>query len=138
MFRAFRYLTLPQTFEVVVIWWVVRLVFRVNVLTTTGQAPTLRPGKKAKQVTGSGSGSSNSRPAVKKAVFEVSKKKEVGVSDLTLISKISNEAINDNLKKRFENREIYVWGTMVIYSDANMFTRHTLVMCLSLSTHFVT
>ena len=43
-----------------------------------------------------------------KAVFESTKKKEVGVSDLTLISKISNEAINDNLKKRFENREIYV------------------------------
>jgi myosin-1 len=30
------------------------------------------------------------------------------VSDLTLISKITNEAINDNLKKRFENAEIYV------------------------------
>jgi hypothetical protein len=41
-------------------------------------------------------------------VFESTKKKEVGVSDLTLISKISNEAINDNLKKRFENAEIYV------------------------------
>jgi len=38
-------------------------------------------------------------------VFESTKKKEVGVSDLTLISKISNEAINDNLKKRFENGE---------------------------------
>ncbi|KAL8872640.1 MAG: hypothetical protein Q9174_001765 [Haloplaca sp. 1 TL-2023] len=45
---------------------------------------------------------------VKKAVFETTKKKEIGVSDLTLLSKISNEAINDNLKKRFENREIYV------------------------------
>jgi myosin heavy subunit len=44
----------------------------------------------------------------KKAVFESTKKKEVGVSDLTLISKVSNEAINDNLKKRFENGEIYV------------------------------
>lgn len=44
----------------------------------------------------------------KKAVFESTKKKEVGVSDLTLLSKISNEAINDNLKKRFDNREIYV------------------------------
>lgn len=32
----------------------------------------------------------------------------MGVSDLTLLSKISNEAINDNLKKRFENAEIYV------------------------------
>ena len=48
------------------------------------------------------------KPNVKKAVFESTKKKEVGVSDLTLISKISNEAINDNLKKRFENAEIYV------------------------------
>ena len=41
-------------------------------------------------------------------MFESTKKKEVGVSDLTLLSKISNEAINDNLKKRFENAEIYV------------------------------
>lgn len=55
-------------------------------------------------------------------MFESTKKKEVGVSDLTLISKITNEAINENLKKRFENAEIYVsrvargvWTT----SDAN-------------------
>ena len=48
------------------------------------------------------------QPKVKKAVFESTKKREVGVSDLTLISKITNEAINDNLKKRFENGEIYV------------------------------
>lgn len=45
---------------------------------------------------------------MQKAVFESTKKKEVGVSDLTLISKITNEAINENLKKRFENKEIYV------------------------------
>ena len=45
---------------------------------------------------------------MKKAVFESTKKKEVGVSDLTLLSKISNETINENLKKRFENAEIYV------------------------------
>ena len=48
----------------------------------------------------------------KKAVFESTKKKEVGVSDLTLLSKISNEAINENLKKRFENAEIYVRGPL--------------------------
>ena len=48
------------------------------------------------------------KPQVRKAVFESTKKREVGVSDLTLLSKISNEAINDNLKKRFENAEIYV------------------------------
>lgn len=55
-------------------------------------------------------------------MFESTKKKEVGVSDLTLISKISNEAINDNLKKRFENREIYVSiarGGGVSYSQAD-------------------
>jgi hypothetical protein len=27
---------------------------------------------------------------------------------MTLLSTISNESINDNLKKRFENKEIYV------------------------------
>jgi myosin-1 len=49
-------------------------------------------------------------------VFESTKKKEVGVSDLTLISKISNEAINDNLKKRFENAEIYTYIGHVLVS----------------------
>lgn len=53
---------------------------------------------------------------VKKAVFESTKKKEVGVSDLTLLSKISNEAINDNLKKRFENAEIYTYIGHVLVS----------------------
>lgn len=70
------------------------------------QAVTKRAGRKkdaaAAQPTSGG------KPQVRKAVFESTKKKEVGVSDLTLISKISNEAINDNLKKRFENGEIYV------------------------------
>ena len=79
---------------------------------------------------------------MKKAVFETTKKKEVGVSDLTLISKISNEAINDNLKKRFENREIYVRhpylsGPLTLFEPiarggniANLVQRHTLAMCL--------
>lgn len=53
-------------------------------------------------------GASGGKPNIKKATFDTNKKKEVGVSDLTLISKVSNEAINDNLKKRFENGEIYV------------------------------
>jgi myosin I len=48
------------------------------------------------------------QPQIKKATFEITKKKEVGVSDLTLLSKVSNEAINENLKKRFEHGEIYV------------------------------
>jgi len=52
----------------------------------------------------------------KKATFETSKKKEIGVSDLTLLSKVSNEAINENLKKRFEGREIYTYIGHVLVS----------------------
>ncbi|KAH7374968.1 P-loop containing nucleoside triphosphate hydrolase protein [Plectosphaerella cucumerina] len=52
----------------------------------------------------------------KKATYEVTKKKEIGVSDLTLLSKVSNEAINDNLKKRFEGREIYTYIGHVLVS----------------------
>ena len=55
-----------------------------------------------------GDGRQAGKPQVKKATFETTKKKEIGVSDLTLLSKISNEAINDNLKLRFEHDEIYV------------------------------
>ena len=46
----------------------------------------------------------------------MSKKKEIGVSDLTLLSKVSNEAINDNLKKRFEGAEIYTYIGHVLVS----------------------
>jgi myosin-1 len=72
-------------------------------------AVTKRAGRK-KDAGGAGAARPGQQKAqfATKAVFETTKKKEVGVSDLTLISKISNEAINDNLKKRFENGEIYV------------------------------
>ncbi|KIW87740.1 myosin-1 [Cladophialophora bantiana CBS 173.52] len=56
------------------------------------------------------------QPQIKKATFEITKKKEVGVSDLTLLSKVSNEAINDNLKKRFEHGEIYTYIGHVLVS----------------------
>lgn len=72
------------------------------------QAVTKRAGRKKEASNAKGSAAGGGQPQVRKAVFESSKKKEVGVSDLTLISKISNEAINENLKKRFENAEIYV------------------------------
>jgi len=53
------------------------------------------------------------------------------VSDLTLISKISNEAINDNLKKRFENAEIYTYIGHVLVSvnpfrDLGIYTEQVL------------
>ena len=54
---------------------------------------------------------------IKKATFDAHKKKEVGVSDLTLLSSISDEAINNNLKKRFENGTIYTYiGHVLILS----------------------
>ena len=75
-----------------------------------GQAVTKRAGRKAAaaaapKATGR---PANNKAVVRKAIFETSRKKEVGVSDLTLLSKISNEAINENLRKRFEHHEIYV------------------------------
>lgn len=65
---------------------------------------------------GGGGGGGGGQPQIRKAAYETTKKKEVGVSDLTLISKISNEAINDNLKKRFENAEIYTYIGHVLVS----------------------
>lgn len=61
----------------------------------------------------------------------MTKKKEIGVSDLTLLSKVSNEAINDNLKKRFEGAEIYTYIGHVLVSvnpfrDLGIYTDHVL------------
>ncbi|SCW00690.1 LAFE_0C09802g1_1 [Lachancea fermentati] len=53
---------------------------------------------------------------IKKATFDAGKKKEVGVSDLTLLSTISDEAINENLKKRFHNGTIYTYIGHVLIS----------------------
>ena len=102
---------------------------------------TKRAGRKKDPSNAQAVSSSGGKPQVRKAVFESTKKKEVGVSDLTLISKISNEAINENLKKRFENAEIYVRGTTFskllreVRSIDHCF-RHTLAMCWSLSIRF--
>ncbi|MCJ1435878.1 class II myosin [Xylographa pallens] len=79
-------------------------------------AVTKRAGRKKDASNAKSSAGGGGQPQVRKAVFESSKKKEVGVSDLTLLSKISNEAINDNLKKRFENAEIYTYIGHVLVS----------------------
>ncbi|KAB5567008.1 P-loop containing nucleoside triphosphate hydrolase protein [Coniochaeta sp. 2T2.1] len=63
---------------------------------------------------GAAQGGGKAKP--KKATFETTKKKEIGVSDLTLLSKVSNEAINENLKKRFEGAEIYTYIGHVLVS----------------------
>ncbi|KAI8985425.1 P-loop containing nucleoside triphosphate hydrolase protein [Pilobolus umbonatus] len=44
------------------------------------------------------------------------KKKQVGVSDMTLLTKITNESINENLQKRWENAEIYTYIGHVLIS----------------------
>ncbi|ODV69829.1 myosin-5 isoform [Hyphopichia burtonii NRRL Y-1933] len=56
------------------------------------------------------------KSGIKKAEFDLHKKKEVGVSDLTLLSKISDEAINENLHKRFMNSTIYTYIGHVLIS----------------------
>jgi myosin-1 len=70
--------------------------------------------KSARNAAGGGASAGAAKP--KKATYEVTKKKEIGVSDLTLLSKVSNEAINDNLRKRFEGREIYTYIGHVLVS----------------------
>jgi Myosin head (motor domain) len=44
------------------------------------------------------------------------KKKQAGVTDMTLLSTISNEAINENLQKRWTNGEIYTYIGSVLIS----------------------
>ncbi|KAG2731436.1 hypothetical protein G9P44_005852 [Scheffersomyces stipitis] len=56
------------------------------------------------------------KSGIKKAEFDLHKSKEVGVSDLTLLSKITDEAINDNLHKRFMNGTIYTYIGHVLIS----------------------
>ncbi|RKP23008.1 P-loop containing nucleoside triphosphate hydrolase protein [Syncephalis pseudoplumigaleata] len=43
-------------------------------------------------------------------------KRQVGVADLTLLSKVSENTINDNLRLRFENGEIYTYIGHVLIS----------------------
>ncbi|KAJ2894543.1 class II myosin, partial [Coemansia aciculifera] len=55
------------------------------------------------------------------------KKKQAGVADMTMLSKITNEAINENLKARFENHDIYTYiGNVLIsvnpFKDLGIYT----------------
>ncbi|EPQ26326.1 uncharacterized protein PFL1_05975 [Pseudozyma flocculosa PF-1] len=65
----------------------------------------------------SNAGASSSKGGVAKADWrEGFKKPQAGVSDMTLLSKVSNEEINSNLQKRFENAEIYTYIGNVLIS----------------------
>ena len=44
------------------------------------------------------------------------KKKQIGVSDMTLLTTISNESVNDNLQKRWTSGEIYTYIGSVLIS----------------------
>lgn len=90
-------------------------------------AITKRAGKKSQNAAKAPPPKRGPAGGVKKATFDVTKKKEVGVSDLTLLSKVSDEAINDNLKKRFEAGIIYVSFGFVEY-DFEKLTRLILAM----------
>ncbi|KKF95148.1 Myosin-1 [Ceratocystis platani] len=80
------------------------------------QAISKRPKDKAARSGGRGGAGADKSSRPKKATFEATKKKEIGVTDLTLLSKVSNEAINENLKKRFEGHEIYTYIGHVLVS----------------------
>ncbi|KAJ2125795.1 class II myosin [Coemansia sp. RSA 1822] len=59
------------------------------------------------------------------------RKKQAGVSDMTMLSKINNESINDNLKMRFENADIYTYiGNVLIsvnpFKDLGIYTPQVL------------
>ncbi|VDC05805.1 unnamed protein product [Peniophora sp. CBMAI 1063] len=76
----------------------------------------MAPSKKAgKKVLG---GAKKQAPAkVQKADWkEGFKKKSVGVSDMTLLTTISNESINENLGKRWKAGDIYTWIGGVLIS----------------------
>ncbi|EIW86978.1 myosin class I heavy chain [Coniophora puteana RWD-64-598 SS2] len=90
-------------------------------------AITKKVGKKAAAKKGGGG------PAkVAKADWkEGFKKKQVGVTDMTLLTTISNESINENLQKRWTNGEIYTYiGSVLIsvnpFRDLGIYTDEVL------------
>ncbi|CAG8480151.1 6505_t:CDS:10, partial [Dentiscutata heterogama] len=70
--------------------------------------------------TAKGSNKSSGKKIEKADWKEKFNKKQVGVSDMTMLSKVNNDAINENLKKRFENHEIYVHQILKSYMGKNL------------------
>ncbi|KAF8921950.1 P-loop containing nucleoside triphosphate hydrolase protein [Mucidula mucida] len=93
----------------------------------------MAPSKKAgKKVAPAAKKSGGAAGKVAKADWkEGFKKKQVGVSDMTLLTTISNESINENLQKRWTNAEIYTYiGAVLIsvnpFRDLGIYTEDTL------------
>ncbi|CAE6338846.1 unnamed protein product [Rhizoctonia solani] len=75
-------------------------------------APSKKAGKK-----GAAAAAKKGPAKVQKADWkEGFKKKQVGVSDMTLLTTISNDSVNDNLEKRWKNGEIYTYIGQVLIS----------------------
>ncbi|KAF9469833.1 microfilament motor [Collybia nuda] len=91
-------------------------------------APSKKAGKKATSKKPAAGGQGKVAKADWKEGF---KKKQVGVSDMTLLTTISNESINENLQKRWTNAEIYTYiGAVLIsvnpFRDLGIYTEETL------------
>ncbi|KAH9947125.1 P-loop containing nucleoside triphosphate hydrolase protein [Amylocystis lapponica] len=92
------------------------------------QAPSKKAGKKVAATPKKGGGTSKVAKADWKEGF---KKKQVGVSDMTLLTTITNESINENLQKRWTNAEIYTYiGAVLIsvnpFKDLGIYTDEVL------------
>lgn len=76
-------------------------------------APSKKAGKKVTPAAKKAGGQGKVAKADWKEGF---KKKQVGVADMTLLTTISNESVNDNLQKRWTNAEIYTYIGAVLIS----------------------
>ncbi|TDL28109.1 hypothetical protein BD410DRAFT_739578 [Rickenella mellea] len=80
-------------------------------------APSKKAGRKVIQAPKKGGASGGTGAKFAKADWkEGFKKKQVGVSDMTLLTKISNESVNENLEKRWKNGDIYTYIGSVLIS----------------------
>ncbi|TBU29834.1 P-loop containing nucleoside triphosphate hydrolase protein [Dichomitus squalens] len=91
-------------------------------------APSKKAGKKGVAAAPKKGGASKVAKADWKEGF---KKKQVGVSDMTLLTTITNESINENLEKRWKNGEIYTYiGSVLIsvnpFRDLGIYTDEVL------------
>ncbi|KAL5535659.1 MYO1_1 [Sanghuangporus sanghuang] len=79
-------------------------------------APSKKAGKKGAAAPKNAFGGASTGKFAKADWKEGFKKKQVGVSDMTLLTQITNEAINDNLEKRWKNGDIYTYIGSVLIS----------------------
>ncbi|KAF8634884.1 hypothetical protein AX15_000638 [Amanita polypyramis BW_CC] len=91
-------------------------------------APSKKAGKKVTPAPKKSTGTGKVAKADWKEGF---KKKQVGVTDMTLLTTISNESVNENLQKRWTNGEIYTYiGNVLIsvnpFRDLGIYTDEVL------------